>query len=120
MRGVTAYPYDKQMSVYVSDFGPVVAQRLSHPYQALTERNADSIQFNIFTGSAYDPPVTAHSEYRRSFQDRFASSRPGTQTNKRDPASGGFLDSNPGLRSECLITVGQYTPVLRADLPPPS
>jgi hypothetical protein len=104
MRGVTAYPFDKQMSVYVSDFSPVVAQRLSHPYQSLTERNADSIDFNIFTGSAYHPPVTAHTEYRRSFQGM------GARRGFDRPLS-------PGLRSEQLITVGQYVPVLRADLP---
>ena len=83
----------------VSDFAPIVAQRLSHPYQALGERNAESIAFNLFTGSAYSPPVDNHSEYKREYRRR--------QT---------FSSGSPGLRSEELITVGQYVPVLRSGL----
>jgi hypothetical protein len=59
MRGVTAYPFDKQQGMYIDQFAPIVASQLVHPYNALTENNADSIAHNIITGSACAPsPLT--------------------------------------------------------------
>lgn len=52
MRGVTAFPFEKQQAAYVEDFAAVVASQLIHPYQSITENNADSTQYNIITGSA--------------------------------------------------------------------
>lgn len=37
---------------YIENFAPIVASTLVHPYNAITESNADSIAFNIITGSA--------------------------------------------------------------------
>ena len=60
MRGVTAFPFEKQQAAYVEEFVPVVANTLVHPYNAITENNADSTEFNIITGSACTkPPLLA-------------------------------------------------------------
>lgn len=52
MRGVRSYPYGAQQTAYVSDYAPQVAAHLVHPYQAITETNANSVSFNIISGSA--------------------------------------------------------------------
>ena len=52
MQGVTSFPFNKQQSAYIEEFAPSVAMSLVHPFQAITENNADSTSFNIITGSA--------------------------------------------------------------------
>ena len=59
-----------------------------------------------------DAPPTSHaSEYKREYQ----SPRSKPFTNPADSAMDAIFQKTkvPGLRSEEMITVGQYTPVLR-------
>jgi len=107
MQGVTSFPFNKQQSAYIEEFAPSVAMSLVHPFQAITENNADSTSFNIITGSAYQGGAPLSSEYKRQFKYGAGSFN---AQGKRKP----FGSDNPGLRSEEMITVGQYTPVLRS------
>ena len=124
LRGVTAFPFDRQQSTYIQECAPLVAARLSHPYQSLTERNSDSTAFNLITGSAFQGPQGHASEYKREYNGRSPQARAQTSigTPRGSPSGSGRRSSrqpfqqpmeSPGLRSEELITVGQYVPVLR-------
>lgn len=108
LRGVTAFPFDKQQTAYIDDFAPSIAYHLVHPFNAITENNADSTSFNIITGSAYQGTAPLHSEYKRQFA--FGAGNFRAPAKRHMP----FGADNPGLRSEEMITVGQYTPVLRS------
>jgi len=108
LRGVTAFPFDKQQTAYIDDFAPSIAFHLVHPYNAITENNADSTSFNIITGSAYQGAAPLHSEYKRQF--KYGAGSFLAPVKRHQP----FGSDNPGLRSEEMITVGQYTPVLRS------
>lgn len=112
MRGVTSYPFEKQQNAYVEQFAPIVANQLVHPYQAITENNADSIPHNIITGSAYSASALQMSEYKRAYPQMAMKRKPFGRTTTISQA-----DCFPGLRSEEMITVGQYTPVLRSGSP---
>jgi len=122
MRGVTSYPFDPSQSAYVEEFAPIVAASLVHPYNAITETNADSMPHNIITGSAFVPPTQHHSEYKREYAAGLGGFNISNAPTPRlkpwqsnaDPSLGLSARTKfPGLRSEEMITVGQYTPVLR-------
>jgi len=107
MRGVMSFPFDKQQTAYIEEFAPSIASQLVHPFNAITENNADSTSFNIITGSAYQGAAPLHSEYKRQF--KYGAGSFLAPVKRRT-----FGSDNPGLRSEEMITVGQYTPVLRS------
>ena len=102
MRGVTAFPFEKQHQAYVDQFAPIVASQLVHPFNAITECNAASTAHNIITGSAYKLSAEARSEYKREYHSGFGLP---------------FRTDNPGLRSEEMITVGQCPSVMRSGAP---
>ena len=109
-----------------------MALRLAHPYNAITENNADSVAHNIISGSAFSAPGGHQSEYKRVYAtspmpSAMSSPRvPLAPSSKGKPFGGSSFgggssrfgqtsaSDNPGLRSEEMITVGQYTPVLRS------
>ena len=103
-----------------------MALRLAHPYNAITENNADSVAHNIISGSAFSAPGGHQSEYKRVYAtspmpSAMSSPRvPLAPSSKGKPFGGSSrfgqtsASDNPGLRSEEMITVGQYTPVLRS------
>ena len=115
MRGVSAFPFEKQQNAYVEDFAPIVANQLVHPFNAITENNAASTAHNIITGSAYHAALDAASEYKREY--KHGAGAFAQIDSKRGRPFGSFAPMNPGLRSEEMITVGQYTPVLRSGSP---
>jgi len=113
MRGVTSFPFEKQQNAYVEEFAPIVANQLVHPFNAITENNADSTAHSIITGSAYSVSAQHASEYKRAYQfgaGAYSARAASPRTFSKGPAF-------PGLRSEEMITVGQYTPVLRSGSP---
>ena len=98
MRGVSSFPYDPQQSQYIDDFArssPPASPTLT---RASPSTNADSISFNVITGTAYSTPGVQSSEYKRSFNG----------ASLRKPFGA------PGLRSEEMITVGQCPVVGRS------